>query len=263
MVASCNQGMQNVSVVIVGAGNLAVNLARALYNNGFCIAQIYSRTEEAARSLAQKVNAGFTTDIAQITTRASVYFVALTDSALTELAPQLAKGREQGLWVHTAGSIPANVWQGYAPRYGVFYPMQTFSKSYETDFRQLSIFVEAHAPGDAEILKCIALSLTDKVYEVDSNQRKKLHLAAVFACNFANHMYTLSARVLEDAGIPFESMLPLIDETARKVHHLPPQQAQTGPAVRADVDVINEHLSMLNAEMQTLYKQITQSICQQ
>lgn len=150
-------------------------------------------------------------------------------------------------------------------RYGVFYPMQTFSKQRTVDFRQIPVFVESNSAADTQTLKDIASVLSEKVYEATSEQRKSLHLAAVFTCNFTNHMYALAAELLKKYQLPFEVMLPLIDETARKVHELEPCLAQTGPAIRYDENVINNHLQMLSDKpgMQELYRLISESIHQQ
>ena len=155
-----------------------------------------------------------------------------------------------------------NIWEGYAERYGVFYPMQTFSKQRAVDFREVPFFIEAKRPEDVELLKAVAGTLSEKVYEADSEQRRSLHLVAVFTCNFTNHMYALAAELLEKYHLPFDVMLPLIDETARKVHELPPCDAQTGPAVRYDENVINKHLSMLEGTpaLQEIYKLMSKSI---
>lgn len=256
------RSIEDTSVVFIGAGNLATNLAKALYYKGFRIVQVYSRTEESARTLAQAVEAAYTTDLASVAANAQLYIVALKDAAFVRMLPEIVAGRENALWVHTAGSIPMNVWAGRVERYGVFYPMQTFSRQRMADFRQIPVFVESNSAEDARFLKDIASALSGKVYEATSEQRKSLHLAAVFACNFTNHMYTLAAGLLEKYGLPFEVMLPLIDETARKVHELEPRLAQTGPAVRYDENVIGEHLQMLAGEpqMQELYKLISESI---
>lgn len=256
------RSIQAIPIAIIGAGNLATNLTKALYKKGFKIVQIYSRTEEAARKLATDVEAEWTTNINRITHHAEVYIVALTDSALTELTPQLIADREHGLWVHTAGGISMDLLAPYAQRCGVFYPMQTFSKKREVDFEQLSIFIEANTEGDAELLTAVAASLTKKVYEINSEQRLRLHLAAVFACNFVNHMYDLSAEILADAGVAFDAMLPLIDETARKVHDMLPHDAQTGPAVRFDKETMNKHLGMLDKKVyaREIYRMVSQSI---
>ncbi|NDV84296.1 DUF2520 domain-containing protein [Bacteroides sp. 51] len=256
------QNIKKIPIAFIGAGNLAVNLAQALYRKGFEIVQIYSRTEESARWLAEKVNAGWTISLEEVTTKASLYIVSLKDSAFMELLPQIVKGKDDALLVHTAGSIPMRVWEGETTRYGVFYPMQTFSKQREVDFKGIPFFIEARRREDTELLKSIASALSDKVFEADSLQRRSLHLAAVFACNFTNHMYVLTADLLKKYNLPFEVMLPLIDETARKVHELPPLEAQTGPAVRYDENVMGKHLEMLVDEpaMQEIYQILSKSI---
>lgn len=259
------RSIEDTSIVFIGAGNLATNLAKALYDNGFRIIQVYSRTEESARALAQVVEATYTTDLSSVVTDAQLYIVSLKDAAFVQLLPEIVAGKENALWVHTAGSIPMDVWAGKVNRYGVFYPMQTFSKQRTVDFRQIPVFVESNSAEDTRTLKDIASVLSENVYEADSEQRKSLHLAAVFTCNFTNHMYALAAGLLKKYGLPFEVMLPLIDETARKVHELEPRLAQTGPAVRYDENVIGEHLQMLSDEpdMQELYRLISESIHRQ
>lgn len=256
------RSIEDTSIVFIGAGNLATNLAKELYYKGFRIAQIYSRTVETAQVLAQTVEAEYTTDLSTVINNARLYIVSLKDTAFVELLPEIILGKEKGLWVHTAGSIPMNVWEGQIERYGVFYPMQTFSKQRKVDFSDIPIFVESNSAEDTRFLKDIAAVLSERVYEATSEQRKSLHLAAVFTCNFTNHMYTLAADLLEKYELPFEVMLPLIDETARKVHELNPHLAQTGPAIRYDKNVINNHLQMLvdEPQIQELYRLISESI---
>ncbi|KAA6314006.1 Glutamyl-tRNA reductase, partial [termite gut metagenome] len=217
--------MSKADIVFVGAGNLATNLAKALYRNGFRILQVYSRTELSARTLAEAIQADYTTRLHELSVNASLYIVSLTDSAFVELLPEIIAGKEHALWVHTAGSIPISVWEGYAKRYGVLYPLQTFSKQREVDFRNIPLFIEAANERDTKYLQSLAAILSGKVYEANSEQRKNLHLAAVFACNFVNHLYALSAGLLEKYHLPFDVLLPLIDETARKVHELSPKCA--------------------------------------
>lgn len=256
------RSIEDTSVVFIGAGNLATNLAKALYRKGFRIEQIYSRTQESAQSLAQLVEADYTTELSAVVEDAQLYIVSLKDAAFVQLLPGLVAGKEKSLWAHTAGSIPMNIWAEQAERYGVFYPMQTFSKQREVDFREIPVFIESNSEADTQLLKDIASTLSEKVYEATSEQRKSLHLAAVFTCNFTNHMYVLAAELLKKYQLPFDVMLPLIDETARKVHELQPLAAQTGPAVRYDENVINEHLRMLadEPEAQELYRRISESI---
>lgn len=256
------RSIEDTPIVFIGAGNLATNLAKALYRKGFRIVQVYSRTKESASALASEVEADYTTDLEEVSKDARLYIVSLKDGPFVELLPQISQGKQKALLVHTAGSIPMSIWEGYAERYGVFYPMQTFSKQREVDFQEVPFFVEAERPEDVELLKAIAGTLSEKVYEATSEQRKSLHLAAVFICNFSNHMYALAADLLKKYNLPFDVMLPLIDETARKVHELAPRDAQTGPAVRYDENVINNHLSMLadSPALQEIYKLISKSI---
>ena len=252
----------NKRIALIGAGNVATHLGKAWQRSGCEVVQVYSRTEQSASELATCLGVPFVTSLDEVCTDADIYVVAVKDAVLHELIPALVKGREAALFVHTAGSMPMAVWQGVAPRHGVRYPMQTFSKAREVDFASVSFFVEANHQADKEALKELAGALSPKVYEATSAQRTYLHMAAVFACNFANHMYTLSARLLEKNGLPFDAMLPLIDETARKVHGLHPHDAQTGPAIRGDENVMGKHLAMLSddPEVKEIYRIISNSI---
>lgn len=256
------RSIEDTPVVFIGAGNLATNLAKAFYRKGFRIVQVYSRTQASAGALAQVVEAEPVTDLAAVTRHARLYIASLTDTAFTELLPKMVAGREDALWVHTAGSMPMSVWEGHVPRYGVFYPLQTFSKQREVDFRRVPVFVESASEDDARFLLEMGRALSDKVYQVTSEQRESLHLAAVFACNFTNHMYALAAGLLKKYHLPFDVLLPLIDETAHKVHVLEPRMAQTGPAVRHDEAIMRGNLRMLADEprMQEIYRLVSGSI---
>lgn len=234
-----------MKITLIGAGNLATNLGMALVKAGRSISQVYSRTMTSAEMLANQLGAQPTNDIDSVNNNADIYIVALKDSVVATLLPSLAKGREERLFVHTAGSLPAEIFKPYLQRYGVFYPMQTFSKSRIVDFKQIPCFIEADSPASLACIRQLAASLSDKVMELDSEKRRYVHLAAVFACNFSNLCYHLADKVLEMENIPFDVMLPLIDETARKVHEMSPAEAQTGPAIRYDRNVINAHLALL------------------
>ncbi|NDW12367.1 DUF2520 domain-containing protein [Bacteroides sp. 214] len=257
------KNIEGTKVAFVGAGNLATNLAKAMYRKGFRIVQVYSRTEESARALATSVEAEWTNQLSELTTRAELYIVALKDTVLPDLLSQLTAQREHALFVHTAGSVSMDVWKtSTAQRYGVFYPLQTFSKEREVDFEQIPFFIEAATTQDVELLSAVAKTMSRNVYNATSKQRKSLHLAAVFACNFTNHLYAIASDVLAENELPFNALLPLIDETAAKVHHLAPKQAQTGPAIRYDENVINTHLQMLAAhpDKQQVYRLLSESI---
>lgn len=254
--------MELNNVVLIGAGNVATHLGRALQKAGCRILQVYSRTKESAETLALMLDTTCTTVLDDVRTDADLYIVALKDCVLPKLVSGIVKGREGALFVHTAGSVSMDVWKECAVRYGVLYPMQTFSKQRNVDFADVPFFIEADREEDKKALKVLARRISPKVYEATSDQRKSLHIAAVFACNFTNHMYALCHHLLAQHGMPFEAMLPLIDETARKVHELSPIEAQTGPAVRYDVNVINRHLEMLagEPEVKDIYEMISKSI---
>lgn len=256
------RSIEDTSIVMIGAGNLATSLAKAFYKKGFRIMQVYSHTLEAAQKLAWTVEADATNIISDIVKNGQLYVVALKDSVVADLIPSFVVGREQALWVHTAGSLPMNLWNGLVEHYGVFYPLQTFSKQREMDFTGIPLFIEGHTPEDKELLKEVAQTLSKKVYEASSEQRESLHLAAVFTCNFTNYMYMLAARLLQERDLPFDVLLPLIDETAYKVHKLSPAEAQTGPAKRNDKNVINHHLNLLSndVELQSIYRILSEKI---
>ena len=234
-----------MNIVLIGAGNVATHLGQTLVKAGHQILQVYSRTETSAAELAKKVNASHTTQLHEVNSTADLYLVMLKDSVLGEILPELVTCNPDALFVHTAGSVPMNIWQGLTSRYGVLYPMQTFSKARAVDFRQVHFFIEANNTADLELLKALANGISSYVFEASSEQRKYLHLSAVFACNFTNHMYAICNELLTAHGLPFSSMFPLIDETARKVHLLNPKEAQTGPAQRNDMNVMEKQETLL------------------
>lgn len=247
-------------IVFLGAGNLATQLALALFRKNFNITQVYSRTEESARLLAEKINTNFTTSLAEIKTDADLYICAVKDDAIPSVINSL-KG-VNGIVVHTAGSVDINIFDGKIQNYGVFYPLQTFSKYRDVDFQKIPIFLEANNSDNLFALKTLAISLSNNLYEATSNQRKILHLSAVFSSNFVNHMYALSEEIIEESGFEFQVLLPLIDEVAAKVHYLKPQEAQTGPAVRYDKIIIDKQLNMLSEteRNQKIYQILSESI---
>lgn len=249
-------------VAWIGAGNLATRLGLALKEAGHETVQVYSRTMESASALAGRLGCPATDDADHVDTTADVYIFSVKDSVLENLAGRIAPRVGGALCLHTSGSMPAGVFRGQAGRYGVLYPMQTFSRSRDVCFREIPCFIEASDAEALEQVRALARSVSDRVEEMSSARRAHLHLAAVFACNFVNHCYALSAGILERQGIPFEVMLPLIDETARKVHGLSPHAAQTGPAVRYDENVIGKHLQMLEDEdaLREIYGMMSRSI---
>lgn len=248
-----------MKVVFIGAGNLATRLSLEMKRAGITIEQVYSQTENSAKLLATKLGSWWTSSLEELVDDADIYIFSLKDSALCDVIRRMKPNN--ALWVHTAGSMPISVFSGYTKRYGVIYPLQTFSKEKEVDFKFVPFFLEASSEDDAKILSMVAGAISRNVRFLSSEKRSKLHLAAVFACNFVNHIYSLAGNILEEDNIPFEVLLPLIDETAMKVHLMHPSKAQTGPAIRYDENVINRHISMLDdPDMKTIYSLISKSI---
>lgn len=247
-------------VVILGAGRVATHLAPALLGAGYRIAQIYSRTIDAARTLAEPLGVSYTDSLDSISNEAYIYIACLADEALPIVASRVVRDGGDKIFLHTAGSVAMDVWRNAgAEHYGILYPLQTFSKERELDMREVSLFVEASDEATLHATEQLAKSLSDKVYRADSALRAQLHIAAVFACNFTNAMYGIADQLLSKGGIPFDVLLPLVDETAAKVHTLAPSEAQTGPAIRGDHAVMKRHIEALEntPELQSLYERIS------
>lgn len=271
-----------MKIVLIGAGNLATHLGKALHAAGHDMLQVFSRTMQSAETLASLLDAEPLTDIAQVRDDADVYIFSVKDSALVQLVAQLCrheadglgedgavnalrkakKGEHERVFLHTAGSMPLSVFKGMAQHYGVLYPMQTFSKQREVDFSIIPCFVEANDEFAQKQIEGLAREISGRVYQLSSEDRKYLHLSAVFACNFANHCYAISQELLEEHGIPFDVMLPLINETAAKVHEMKPKDAQTGPAVRYDENVIDKQSKLLenHPHFKKVYDSMSKSI---
>lgn len=248
-----------MKIVFIGAGNLATRLSLAMQRVGMQIGQVYSHTEASARQLATRLGCPWTNDFSALQEDGDLYVFSLKDTVLSDVISKVKPNN--GMWVHTAGSMPMSVFEGYAQRFGVLYPLQTFSKGRNVNFDVIPIFLEANTDKNVDYLKNIASALSENVRFMSSEKRRSLHLAAVFACNFTNHIYTLSYKLLENESIPADVLLPLIDETVSKIHSMPPAAAQTGPAIRYDENVINKHLAMLDdPDMQAIYRLLSQSI---
>lgn len=251
--------MTKKRVVILGSGNVATCYALALRDK--CdIVQIYSRTLANAQELAEEVGCEAIDNLQDLSLDADVYIVAVNDDAITSVCNNVIDNG--AIWVHTSGSTPINVIEHSCCRYGVMWPMQSLSKSHPADMSKVHIFVEGSDIEVCHELKELASLMTVNVHEVSSRERILLHVASVFACNFANHMFTLSSEVLDEAGIPFDAMLPLIKTTVEKLNHMTPQESQTGPAARGDIRIIEKHLSSLNGDKREIYKLLSRNLMQ-
>lgn len=248
-----------IKVVIIGAGNLATNFAKALYSKSITILQIYSRTLVSASALAKEVNAEFTDCIQDINQEADIYIFSVKDSIIADLINKMPSNK--ALWVHTAGSVSVNVFKNKVDRFGVIYPFQTFSKDRIVNFSSIPFFVESNNEADENFVTDLCRKISTKVYKLSSEKRQYIHLTGVFACNFVNDMYTISSLILEKENIPYDVILPLVDETASKIHQIKPINAQTGPAIRFDQNVMNKHLELLDDDdLKNIYRLISKHI---
>ncbi|WP_286761619.1 Rossmann-like and DUF2520 domain-containing protein [Salegentibacter sp. UBA1130] len=244
-----------IEVVILGAGNVAFHLFKAFSEaENTRVIQVYNHREE---------NLSYFKDYTNITNRisdlkvADFYLLALKDDVIADVAHNLKN--LPGLVLHTSGAVSLNALENLS-NFGVFYPLQTFSKNKLVDFAEIPVCIEANSAENLEKIKKLALEITKDVREVNSEQRKALHLAAIFVNNFSNHLYTLGAEICENNQVDFSILRPLIKETASKIESLTPKDAQTGPAIRNDQKTIEAHLRLLPKKNKDIYSILTQSI---
>lgn len=245
------------SISFIGAGNVATHLASALYAEGFEINQIFS--PNSAQELANKTNAQAIIDYADLNNDCDLFIIAVKDDVLLSVVEDFPF--KESLAVHTSGSIGIDVFaKNNFQDFGIFYPLQTFSKETKVDFLEIPFCIEANLSEN--LLVELAKTLSNTVELVNSEQRKKLHLAAVFACNFSNYMYHISETICKENQVNFNILKPLIKETAKKITVNSPKDVQTGPAIREDQKIIDSHLSQLNhkKEFQKLYLEISKQI---
>jgi predicted short-subunit dehydrogenase-like oxidoreductase (DUF2520 family) len=249
-----------VNIVLLGSGNVATHLGLHLLKSGYKIVQVYSRTELNAKKLAERLNTIYTSDLNHLNQQADLYILSVKDDVTEEIASH--KILRNKPMVHTAGSIKADIFKAYTSEFGVFYPFQTFTKSREVDFSRIPILIEANTADLENALLIMADRLSNEVIKGNSEQRAMLHISAVFACNFTNHMYAIADDLLKNSGLSFDLLKPLIGETAEKVMSLNPAEAQTGPAVRFDSDIIDQQITRLNHEpvYREIYKRMSKSI---
>lgn len=245
-----------ISVIIIGSGNVAQHLIKSFAKSeAVNIVQVFARNYDSISHLLtlDKVTNDFVT-----LKKADIYIIAVSDNAIVEVSNQL--NFENKLVVHTSGSLDINALNDNNKK-GVFYPLQTFSKATNVNFKEIPIGLEAQNIEDYTLLETLAKSISNKVFNINSEQRKALHVSAVFVCNFVNHLYQIGNDICIENKLPFEILQPLIQETVNKILYLPPKEAQTGPAKRNDSETINTHLNFLSDENhKEIYKLLTKSI---
>ncbi len=245
-----------LNIVIVGTGNVAKQLHDHLLECPIIRKlQVLARNEEGRDHFDEGVLV-FGTE--SVMPDVDIFLIAVSDGQISAVSDRL-KGKK-GLIAHTAGSVPMEVLKAH-PNHGVFYPLQTFSKARKVAFDNIPICIEANTPENQRLLGNLASGLTKEIHSIDTQQRKGLHLAAVFANNFTNHMYHLANEICKERGVSFDLLKPLILETAQKIEDGLPLDMQTGPARRNDTAILNGHLGALqNLELKETYRIISKSI---
>lgn len=249
----------NLKIVLLGSGNVAWHLGNALRNNNIEILQIYSQHEEHARALGKEWHLAHTSELTNLNAQADMYIFALKDDAYQDMI--LHFPFRDACLVHTSGSVDMSVFEPLSIHRGVLYPFQTFTKGISLSFEEVPLCIEANNKQVEETLRFLAGKISKHYFMIDGNQRKQLHLAGVFACNFTNAMYAIAKKILKEKNLEFDMLLPLITETARKVTRHAPEQVQTGPSVRQDQSIIDKHLDMIeDKNIKELYVLMTKII---
>lgn len=250
-------------ITLIGAGNVGTHLAKRLSETGYRVTQVFSRDKAKAEVLAEIVGAAAIDQLSEVSAHTGLYLLAVRDDVIAETGRRLSEaGISEGLFAHTSGATPASVLAPYSARFGIFYPLQTFSPQRTPDFSEIPVCIQASSPEDEILLKNIAERIGKQSVAIEEQQRIALHVAAVFVNNFSNYLYQTGQRILEKEQLNFDLLIPLIRETAEKVRHLPPKAAQTGPAVRGDEQTIARHLAYLQEmpDEAKLYEMITKRL---
>ncbi|RYC51363.1 Rossmann-like and DUF2520 domain-containing protein [Flagellimonas olearia] len=244
-----------LSVVILGTGNLAKHLFTAITEtDGAQVVQVVGRNRDRLKWFSEKT--AISNDFSSVV-EADVYLIAVKDDAITEVSQALS--HKEGVVAHTSGAVSLTAIA--AERKGVFYPLQTFTEGKKLDFKSIPLCIEGSSPEDTLVLQKLANGLSDNVQQIDSDQRKKLHLAAVFVNNFTNHLFGVGEEICLENQLSFDLLKPLIKETAEKVQSMSPKMAQTGPARRGDQKSMQEHLKLLKNKNQiALYTLCSEAI---
>lgn len=250
--------------VLIGSGAVATALSVAMLKSaGVQWLQVYSPTLEHADALAGSLGCEGVDDLDLVARDADFYLVSVKDDAIAEIVSKVKFGHD-ALWMHTSGGVPADIFKVIATRYGVFYPLQTFSKGVDVEMSEVPMFIEGSDPLTQDEIVDIAKKISGSVSIADSTLRKRLHCAAVFACNFTNHLWGVSDEILRhNPGLDIKVLKPLLQETLRKAMTIPPFEAQTGPAMRGDTLLMESHKSMLTPAQSSLYDYMSAQIMHQ
>lgn len=243
-----------MQTVIIGSGNVAYHLAKAFISNAIPLVQIFGRNEQELKTISEELEISFST---KNLSDADLYIICVSDHSVENVSRLITK--KNCLVAHTSGSLPIDILKGEYRKSSV-YPLQTFSKAKKMEYRNIPFFIEAENDEDSKVLFDIASSISENVMESTYEKRKYIHLTAVFACNFVNHLFSRAKEISDFQDIPFNYFFPLIDETIQKIHEFEPKSAQTGPAVRNDKRILEMHEQLLKNESLEIYKTMNHSI---
>lgn len=252
-------------IVMIGAGNVAQQLAKSLWQKGHRIVQVYNRTQRKGEHLAQQIDSTAVSRYKALYRSADLYIIAVKDDAIQAVSDQLSSVLQSSqMVVHVSGATPSTVLAKHFERYGIFYPLQTFSSGDPMDFNQIPLCIYASKAEDEVNLLSLAEQLSEFVYRLDDTQRTNLHVAAVFANNFTTHLFHIAQQILEKEDIPFQILMPIIQKTVSKLTSLSAKDALTGPARRKDFQTIQKHQSVLDTypAFRAIYDELTDSILQ-
>lgn len=249
-----------LEIAFIGAGNVAWHLAHAMDKAGHSISQIISRTEESAKELAVNFGAHFSTNLNSLYAKNDVCLICVPDDQLEMVLEKMPP--VNAILAHTCGPKPMEMLYQKSSVYGIFYPLQTFSKHRELNMLEVPVMIEASSPIAHQTLFSLADDISNRVMNVNSEDRRKYHLSAVFTNNFVNYLYSLSDQYLEMNQLDFEVLKPIILETAEKIRSMKPEDAQTGPARRGDIHTLEKHIEMLgeNSELKEVYELLSKSL---
>lgn len=250
-----------INISIIGAGNVATHLGIALHKAGYKINEVYSRSIKNATELSDKIDAQSIDNVSKLSKSSDLYVIAINDDGIIPTLKQIEF--KDKVFVHTSGSISMNVFEELNfKNYGIFYPLQTFSKDKSINISEVPFCLEANSDPTLQLISNIAGSISNSINYINSEQREVLHLAAVFACNFSNNMYQIAHGITTENNISFDILKPLILETASKITTITPQEAQTGPALRNDQNTLNKHIKKLEnkPDLKEIYKLISNHI---
>ncbi|WP_261510519.1 Rossmann-like and DUF2520 domain-containing protein [Chryseobacterium paludis] len=243
-----------MQIVIIGSGNVAYHLAKAFVLSNIPLAQIFGRNEKDLEKIGSELHIPYSTERLE---DADIYLICVSDNSVEDVSKIITK--KNVLVAHTSGSLPKEILAGEY-RKASFYPLQTFSKSKDLNYEKIPFFIETENEEDRKLLFELASKVSKNVMESNHEKRRYIHLTAVFASNFVNHLFSKAKEISDSQEIPFDYFLPLIDETVQKIHEIEPKLAQTGPAVRNDIRVLELHEQLLKDESLEIYKTINHSI---